>query len=186
VLSSDLVGRLSASAKLDDVAQGRFDLIIGTQLVAKGHHFPKLKLVGIVDADLGLGNGDPRAAERTFQMLHQVVGRAGREDGRGFGYLQTHQPEHPVMRALISGDRDAFYRNEIEQREPAGYPPFGRLASFVVTANDRHSAETYGRTLANAAPKNPDVHLLPDPKPIVPAPGYVRHISVACEVTAWP
>jgi primosomal protein N'' len=118
VLSSDLVESVERlRQELDDVAQGRFDLIIGTQLVAKGHHFPKLKLVGIVDADLGLGNGDPRAAERTFQMLHQVVGRAGREDGRGFGYLQTHQPEHPVMRALISGDRDAFYRNEIEQRE---------------------------------------------------------------------
>ena len=72
--------------ELDDVAAGRFDLIIGTQLVAKGHHFPKLNLVGIVDADLSLGNGDPRAAERTFQLLHQVVGRAGREEGRGLGY----------------------------------------------------------------------------------------------------
>ena len=87
--------------ELDDVAEGRFDIVIGTQLVAKGHHFPKLNLVGIVDADLGLGNGDPRAAERTFQLLHQVVGRAGREEGRGVGFLQTHQPEHPVMKALI-------------------------------------------------------------------------------------
>ncbi|HET7911937.1 MAG TPA: primosomal protein N', partial [Pseudolabrys sp.] len=99
VLSSDLVESIDRlRQELDDVAEGRFDLVIGTQLVAKGHHFPKLNLVGIVDADLGLGNGDPRAAERTFQLLHQVVGRAGREEGRGFGYLQTHQPEHPVMR----------------------------------------------------------------------------------------
>ena len=110
--------------------EGRFDIIIGTQLVAKGHHFPKLNLVGIVDADLGLGNGDPRAAERTFQLLHQVVGRAGREAGRGVGLLQTHQPEHPVMRALIAQDREAFYAAEIALREktalsavrPAGEP----------------------------------------------------------------
>ena len=161
VLSSDLVESVERlRQELDDVAQGRFDLIIGTQLVAKGHHFPKLNLVGIVDADLGLGNGDPRAAERTFQLLHQVVGRAGREEGIGVGYLQTHQPEHPVMRALISGDREAFYKNEIEQRERTGYPPFGRLAGLVVTANERHSAETYGRTLANAAPKDQNARVL--------------------------
>ena len=161
VLSSDLVESVERlRQELDDVAQGRFDLIIGTQLVAKGHHFPKLNLVGVVDADLGLGNGDPRAAERTFQLLHQVVGRAGREEGRGLGYLQTHQPEHPVMRALISGDREAFYSNEIEQRERSGYPPFGRLASLIVTANEKHTAEAYGRALANAAPKDEDVRVL--------------------------
>ena len=161
VLSSDLVDTLERlREELDDVAQGRFDLVIGTQLVAKGHHFPKLNLVGIVDADLGLGNGDPRAAERTFQLLHQVVGRAGREEGRGIGYLQTHQPEHPVMRALISGDREAFYRNEIEQRERTHYPPFGRLASLVISANERHAAEAYGRVLVLHAPKNDEVRIL--------------------------
>ena len=143
VLSSDLVGhRWSGCAQeLDDVAQGRFDIVIGTQLVAKGHHFPKLNLVGIVDADLGLANGDPRAAERTFQLLHQVVGRAGREEGRGYGYLQTHQPEHPVMRALIAQDREAFYAAEIEVREKTGYPPFGRLASLLVSGADKHATE---------------------------------------------
>ena len=115
VLSSDLVATVERlREELDDVAQGRFDIVIGTQLVAKGHHFPKLNLVGIVDADLGLANGDPRAAERTFQLLHQVVGRAGREAGVGRGYLQTHQPEHPVMRALIAQDREAFYAAEID------------------------------------------------------------------------
>ena len=127
--------------ELDDVAQGRFDIVIGTQLVAKGHHFPKLNLVGIVDADLGLANGDPRAAERTFQLLHQVVGRAGREEGRGYGYLQTHQPEHPVMRALIAQDREAFYAAEIEVREKTGYPPFGRLASLLISGADKHATE---------------------------------------------
>jgi primosomal protein N' (replication factor Y) len=176
VLSSDLVESVERlRQELDDVAEGRFDLIIGTQLVAKGHHFPKLNLVGIVDADLSLGNGDPRAAERTFQLLHQVVGRAGREEGRGVGYLQTHQPEHPVMRALISGDREAFYKNEIEQRERAGYPPFGRLAGLVITANDRHTAEAYGRTLANAAPKDEHVRVLgPAEAPIAVVRGRHR------------
>ena len=160
VLSSDLVESVERlRAELDDVAQGRFDIVIGTQLVAKGHHFPKLNLVGIVDADLGLGNGDPRAAERTFQLLHQVVGRAGRE-GHGIGFLQTHQPEHPVMRALISGDREAFYKNEIEQREATGYPPFGRLASLIISANDRHGAEAYARTLVVHAPGNDEVRIL--------------------------
>jgi primosomal protein N' (replication factor Y) len=161
VLSSDLVESVERlRSELDDVAQGRFDIVIGTQLVAKGHHFPKLNLVGIVDADLGLGNGDPRAAERTFQLLHQVTGRAGREEGRGVGFLQTHQPEHPVMKALILGDREAFYKNEIEAREKSGYPPFGRLASLIVSAGERHTAEAYGRTLASLAPKKEHVRVL--------------------------
>jgi primosomal protein N' (replication factor Y) len=161
VLSSDLVESMERlQQELEDVAEGRFDIVIGTQLVAKGHHFPKLNLVGIVDADLGLGNGDPRAGERTFQLLHQVVGRAGREEGRGVGLLQTHQPEHPVMKALISGDREAFYSSEIELREKTGYPPFGRLASLIVTANERHAAESYARSLAGCAPKDEQVRVL--------------------------
>src|SRR5262245_39575336 len=161
VLSSDLVESVERLRReLDDVAEGRFDLIIGTQLVAKGHHFPKLNLVGIVDADLGLGNGDPRAAEHTFQLLHQVVGRAGREEGWGLGYLQTYQPEHPVMRALISGDRDAFYSSEIELREKTHYPPFGRLASLLVSAGERPTAEGFARRLAAAAPRTAEVRVL--------------------------
>jgi len=176
VLSSDLVESMERlRQELDDVEQGRFDIVIGTQLVAKGHHFPKLNLVGIVDADLGLGNGDPRAAERTFQLLHQVVGRAGREEGRGIGFLQTHQPEHPVMKALILGDREAFYSSEIALREKTGYPPFGRLASLVITANERHTAESYGRTLAAAAPKHDDVRVLgPAEAPIAVVRGRHR------------
>jgi primosomal protein N' (replication factor Y) (superfamily II helicase) len=161
VLSSDLVESMERlQQELTDVAEGRFDIVIGTQLVAKGHHFPKLNLVGIVDADLGLGNGDPRAGERTFQLLHQVVGRAGREEGRGVGLLQTHQPEHPVMKALISGDREAFYSSEIALREQTGYPPFGRLAALVVTANEKHAAEGYARSLAQAAPREEAVRVL--------------------------
>jgi primosomal protein N' (replication factor Y) len=161
VLSSDLVESIERlRQELDDVAKGRFDIIIGTQLVAKGHHFPRLNLVGVIDADLGLANGDPRAAERTFQLLHQVIGRAGREDGRGIGYLQTHQPEHPVMRALVAADRDAFYTSEIELREKTHYPPFGRLASLLVSAGERPAAEVFARRLAASAPQAKDVRVL--------------------------
>jgi primosomal protein N' (replication factor Y) len=161
VLSSDLVESIERlRQELDDVAKGRFDIIIGTQLVAKGHHFPRLNLVGVIDADLGLANGDPRAAERTFQLLHQVIGRAGREDGRGIGYLQTHQPEHPVMRALVAADRDAFYTSEIELREKTHYPPFGRLASLLVSACERPTAEVFARRLAASAPQAKDVRVL--------------------------
>jgi primosomal protein N' (replication factor Y) (superfamily II helicase) len=161
VLSSDLVVSVERlREELDDVAQGRFDIVIGTQLVAKGHHFPMLNLVGVIDADLGLSNGDPRAAERTFQLLHQVIGRAGRDAGIGRGYLQTHQPEHPVMRALIAQDREAFYDAEIEVRERDHYPPFGRLASIVVSGPDKHDTEGHARALARAAPTHDDVRIL--------------------------
>ena len=161
VLSSDLVATVERlREELDDVAAGRFDIVIGTQLVAKGHHFPKLNLVGVIDADLGLSNGDPRAAERTFQLLHQVVGRAGRDAGVGYGYLQTHQPEHPVMRALIAADREAFYDAEIEARERSAYPPFGRLASLVVSGEDKHDTQSFARSLARAAPLDEAVRIL--------------------------
>jgi primosomal protein N' (replication factor Y) len=161
VLSSDLVDTMERlRQELDDVAQGRFDIVIGTQLVAKGHHFPKLNLVGIVDADLGLANADPRASERTFQLLHQVVGRAGREHGRGHGFLQTHQPEHPVMRALIAQDREAFYSAEIAVREAAQYPPFGRLASLLISGGDKHETESYARRVAGVAPRDEQVRVL--------------------------
>jgi primosomal protein N' (replication factor Y) (superfamily II helicase) len=161
VLSSDLVATAERMREeLKEIAEGRVDIIIGTQLVAKGHHFPRLNLVGIVDADLGLANGDPRAAERTFQLLHQVAGRAGRETGRGQGYLQTHQPHHPVMRAIVAGDREAFYATEIEARERTRYPPFGRLASLIISGPDRPSAEGFARRLAGAAPPDEAVKVL--------------------------
>jgi primosomal protein N' (replication factor Y) (superfamily II helicase) len=161
VLSSDLVTSVERMREeFAEVAAGRFDIIIGTQLVAKGHHFPMLNLVGVVDADLGLSNGDPRAAERTFQLLHQVVGRAGRDAGASHGFLQTHQPEHPVMRALIAQDRDSFYSAEIELRERAHYPPFGRLASIVVSGPDKHETQAHARALARTAPLHDDVRVL--------------------------
>jgi primosomal protein N' (replication factor Y) (superfamily II helicase) len=160
-LSSDLVASLERMREeFREIEQGRVDIVIGTQLVAKGHHFPKLNLVGVVDADLGLGSGDPRAAERTFQLLHQVIGRAGREEGHGVGYLQTHQPEHPVMQALVAQDREAFYNSEIAARERLAYPPFGRLASLLVTGADKHATESFARKLAASAPPNEDVRVL--------------------------
>jgi primosomal protein N' (replication factor Y) len=176
VLSSDLITSIETMrSELNEIAEGRVDIIIGTQLVAKGHHFPRLNLVGVVDADLGLGNGDPRAAERTWQLLNQVIGRSGRDQGRGIGYLQTHQPEHPVMKALIACDREAFYANEIEARERTFYPPFGRLASLIVSAGDRPSAEGYARRLAATAPREERVQLLgPTEAPLAVIKGRYR------------
>jgi primosomal protein N' (replication factor Y) len=176
VLSSDLITSVETMrSELNDIAEGRVDIIIGTQLVAKGHHFPRLNLVGVIDADLGLGNGDPRAAERTWQLLNQVVGRAGRDRGRGVGYLQTHQPEHPVMKALVACDREAFYASEIEARERAGYPPFGRLASLIISAGDRPTAEGFARRLAALAPLDERIQVLgPAEAPLAVIKGRYR------------
>ena len=152
VLSSDFPGGTERLRReLEEIAQGNFDIVIGTQLVAKGHNFPRLTLVGVVDGDVGLSSGDPRAAERTFQLLQQVTGRAGRGDQPGRGLVQTWQPDHPVMRALLSGDTERFYAEEIASRERAGLPPFGRLAALIISGNDRASAETHARALARAA-----------------------------------
>ena len=152
VLSSDTAGGVERlRAELDAVAQGAYDIVIGTQLVAKGHDFPGLTLVGIVDADVGLANGDPRAAEHTFQLLRQATGRAGRGEKPGRAYVQTWQAEHPVIAALLSGDAERFYETEIAQRRRGGLPPFGRLAAIVVSAEDRGAAEAHARAIARAA-----------------------------------
>lgn len=176
VLSSDLITSIETMrSELNEIAEGRVDIIIGTQLVAKGHNFPRLNLVGVIDADLGLGNGDPRASERTFQLLNQVIGRAGREQGRGVGYLQTHQPEHPVMKALIACDREAFYGSEIEARERALYPPFGRLASLIISAGDRPTAEGFARKLVSVAPFDERIQVLgPAEAPLAVIKGRYR------------
>ncbi len=181
VLSSDLVASVERlREEFAEIAAGRVDVVIGTQLVAKGHHFPNLTLVGIVDADLGLGHGDPRAAERSFQLLHQVVGRAGREVGCGRGLIQTHQPDHPVMRALVAGDREAFYSNEIALRERTLYPPFGRLASLVVSGSDKPAAEDFARRLAATAPLDERVRVLgPAEAPIAVVRGRHRYRLLA-------
>jgi primosomal protein N' (replication factor Y) len=161
VLSSDMPGGVRRlRLELEAIARGEADLVIGTQLVAKGHHFPDMTLVGIVDADLGLANGDLRASERTFQLLSQVTGRAGRTGRRSSGILQTFQPDHPVIRALVSGDADSFYEREIAERRRAAMPPFGRLAGIVVSAGTRAEAESHARGLRRAAPAASDIEVL--------------------------
>ena len=162
ILSSDLVPGIRALRDIiEKIARGDAPIIIGTQLVAKGHHFPHLATVGVVDGDLSLASGDPRAAERTFQLLAQVTGRAGREDGvKGRGYIQTHLPEHPVMQAIIANDRDSFIEREIEARREAAMPPFGRLAALIVSAKAKPDAEHYARELALAAPASAKITVL--------------------------
>jgi primosomal protein N' (replication factor Y) (superfamily II helicase) len=161
VLSSDMVGGVRRlRLELEAIANGDADIVIGTQLVAKGHNFPNMTLVGVVDADLGLANGDPRAAERTFQLLSQVTGRAGRTGKESVGLIQTYQPEHPVMRAMISGDAEAFYARETRERESAGLPPFGRLAGIIVSANSRQEAEAHARGLRQVAPDTKGIDVL--------------------------
>ncbi|MCO5080760.1 MAG: primosomal protein N' [Rhizobiaceae bacterium] len=161
VLSSDILGGVKRMRlEFEAVAKGEADIVIGTQLVAKGHNFPGMTLVGVVDADLGLANGDPRAAERTFQLLSQVTGRAGRTGRKSIGLLQTYQPDHPVMQAIVSGDSAAFYEREIAERERSSLPPFGRLAGIIVSADTRADAESHARQLRRAAPQAADIAIL--------------------------
>jgi primosomal protein N' (replication factor Y) len=145
--------------RFSEIERGDYDLVIGTQLVAKGHHFEKLTLVGVLDADLGLAHGDPRAAEKTFQILTQVTGRAGRAGKSGRAFLQTWHPAHPVMEAMIKQDREAFYAHELEVREQGRLPPFGRLAALIVSANEHEEAMGFARTLLAAAPQAEDLRL---------------------------
>ncbi|WP_092782178.1 primosomal protein N' [Jannaschia pohangensis] len=149
ILSSDLFGSARAlKAKVEEIASGGADIIVGTQLVAKGHNFPKLTLVGVIDADLGLQGSDLRAAERTFQLMRQVSGRAGRADKPGQALLQTYQPDHPVIRAILTGDEEAFLREEAAQRRAAGVPPYGRMAGIVISDPDAGVAFDVGNALA--------------------------------------
>jgi primosomal protein N' (replication factor Y) len=151
VLSSDFPGGTERLRReLKAIAEGEFNIVIGTQLVAKGHNFPLLTLAGVIDADVGLSNADPRAGERTFQLLTQVTGRAGRHARPGRGVIQTHLTEHPVIQAILNNDRDGFYAAEVEARRIGSLPPFGRLAALVVTARDRAVAEEAARRLAQA------------------------------------
>jgi primosomal protein N' (replication factor Y) len=151
VLSSDLFGTArELKERIAAIAAGEADVIIGTQLVAKGHNFPNLTLVGVIDADLGLQGSDLRAAERTFQLMRQVAGRAGRSGPPGLALLQTTQPDHPVIRAILSGDEEGFWRAEAAAREAAGMPPFGRLAGVVISSPDLAAAFDMGNALARA------------------------------------
>ena len=149
VLSSDLFGSARAlKEQIVAIAEGAADIIIGTQIVAKGHNFPLLTLVGVIDADLGLQGSDLRAAERTFQLMRQVAGRAGRADKPGLALLQTFQPEHPVIRAILGGDEEAFWRAEAAERRAAGVPPYGRMAGIILSSPDVAQVFDFGAELA--------------------------------------
>jgi primosomal protein N' (replication factor Y) len=153
IASSDtMTGPAETQAAIRAMGKRETDVLIGTQIVAKGHHFPQLTLVGVVDADLGGSDGDLRARERTFQLLHQVSGRAGRAEKPGLVLMQTRNPKDAVMQALTSSDRDAFYEQERKYREAAHAPPFGRLAAIILSGHDGDAVREAGRLLAKAAP----------------------------------
>ncbi|MCH2166087.1 MAG: primosomal protein N' [Oceanicola sp.] len=151
VLSSDLYGSARALREaIAEIAAGEADIIIGTQLVAKGHNFPLLTLVGVIDADLGLQGSDLRAAERTFQLVRQVAGRAGRSERAGRALIQTHQPAHPVIQAILSGDEEGFWAAEARERQAAHMPPYTRLAGIILSGSDVSQVFDLGAALANA------------------------------------
>jgi primosomal protein N' (replication factor Y) len=161
VMASDVItGPKEAAEAARRISEREVDIVIGTQMVAKGWHFPGLTLVGVVDADLGLGGGDLRAGERTVQMLHQVAGRAGRAEAPGTVLLQTFAPEHPVIAALLSGDLARFMAQEARERKPGHWPPFGRLAALIVSAAEERQADFGARALARTAPRGLGLEIL--------------------------
>lgn len=182
ILSSDLSRGNLLGEMLRDIAKGEYSLIIGTQLVAKGHHFPGLTLAGVVDADLALETTDPRAGERTWQMLAQVSGRAGRGDRPGRAIVQTYMPDHPLMRSLAAQDRDSFLDHESEIRQRAMLPPFGRMAGIIVSGEDREEASRFAQALARSQPQASDVQVLgPAPAPLAMVRGRHRfRLLVMC------
>ena len=177
ILSSDLIPDMDdMRALLERITNRQVDIIVGTQLVAKGHHFPGLALVGVIDGDLGLAHGDPRAGERTYQLLQQVTGRAGRAQIEGRGYIQTYMPEHPVMLAMVSGDRDRFLHEEGEARKKGALPPYGRLAAIIISSNNTNEAATYARLVAQKAPRSSKLRVLgPAEAPIFMIRGRARY-----------
>ncbi len=161
IASSDTLSNGAALINfLQLVRQREIEIIIGTQVIAKGHHFPLITCVGVLDADLGLAGGDLRAAEKTYQMLHQVAGRAGREDKVGKVWLQTRQPDNPLMHALSNWDRESFLQLEKQARSEAAMPPFGRLVSLIISSKKEIEADQIARLLAASAPSTPRAQIL--------------------------
>ena len=176
IFSSDTAARPEVAREmLRAIEDGEVDIIIGTQMAAKGHHFPHLTLVGVVDADFGLQGGDLRAAERTYQMLSQASGRAGREKAKGAAYLQSYDPDNAVFKALCAGNRDAFLNLEIEMRHAAQMPPFGRLAAIILSGTDEGDVELAAKALGQKRPHYKDVYIFgPTPAPIARLRGRYR------------
>jgi len=176
VTSDTLWSPAKAAAFVRDVEGGAVDIIVGTQLVTKGYHFPNLTLVGVIDADLGLDGGDLRASERTFQQIVQVSGRAGRGEKPGRVFIQTRQPDAQVMRALLAGDSERFYRTETEARKVAHAPPFGRFAAIIISDPDAAEAQAAARRIGEAAPRTDGVEIYgPAPAPLAVLRGRHRH-----------
>jgi len=176
VLSSDTAGNPAELAKrMRRMEQGEIDILVGTQMVVKGHNFPKLTFVGVVDGDLGLAGGDPRAGERTYQTLVQVAGRAGRADKPGHALIQTHQPEHEALVALAAGDREMFIGVELAMREMLGLPPFGKLAAVIFWGPDVAKVSNLAKKFLNAAPRAEGIEILgPSEAPIGRLRGLYR------------
>ncbi|MFO0069546.1 MAG: primosomal protein N', partial [Alphaproteobacteria bacterium] len=173
VLSSD---ETPDSATFAEIISGDIDIIIGTQMIAKGHHFPHLTLVGVIDADLGLAGGDLRAAERTYHLLHQLSGRAGRGELAGQVYLQTYAPNHPVMQALVAGGRDDFMRAELDMRAAGNWPPYGQLAAILLDGKEERAVRAAGMTLLANAPQDARLTILgPAPAPLSRLKGQYRY-----------
>ena len=167
VTSDTLHGPVQAAAFVKRMQEQEIDLVVGTQIVAKGYHFPMLSLVGVVDADIGLNGGDLRAAERTYQLLHQVSGRAGRDETRGRVIIQTASPAAAVMQAMARQDRDGFVEMETDARRATGFPPFGRLAALIVSSPEEGAADRTARALGRAAPRAAGVEVFgPAPAPL--------------------
>ena len=177
VMASDTVtGPRDAEALVTAMLEHRIDILIGTQMAAKGHHFPDLTVVGVIDADLGLAGGDLRAGERTYQLLSQVAGRAGRAARPGHAFLQTYVPEHPVMKAIAAGDRTGFVAAELSARKDAGLPPFGRLAAVIVSGPDEAGARAAAAALGRHAPRRDGIEVLgPAPAPLALLRGRYRY-----------
>ncbi len=177
IMASDTLENPQAAQDLvDKMAKRELDILIGTQIMAKGYHFPSLTLVGVVDGDLGLAGGDPRAAERTFQLLQQMAGRSGRGKDAGRVMLQTTAPDHAVMKAIVKGDRDAFMDTELSEREAYHLPPFWRLASLTVSGEDKIAVIRAADHLASTAPQNQNLRILgPAPAPFAMLRGRYRH-----------
>ena len=186
ILSSDTAGNPAELAeRMRRMEAGEIDILVGTQMVVKGHNFPRLTFVGVVDGDLGLAGGDPRAGERTYQTLVQVAGRAGRADRPGHALIQTHQPEHEALVALAAGDRDMFINVELSMREMLGLPPYGKLAAVIFWGPEAAKVDALAKTFLNSAPRAEGVEILgPSEAPIGRLRGlYRRRLFIQAEAS---
>jgi primosomal protein N' (replication factor Y) len=188
IVTSDTLWNPERAAEFVEAMEaGMIDIVVGTQLVTKGYHFPNLTLVGVVDADIGLSGGDLRASERSFQQIAQVAGRAGRGDKPGEVLVQTRAPESPVIAALVAGDTEAFYAAETEARREAGMPPYGRLAAIIVSSEDADAAQRTARALADAAPEKDGFEVWgPAPAPLAMLRGRHRHRLLVHAARSFP